>query len=89
MTGGRWTTPTTVTTGHKKPADGLACPAISDGQLWLDVKGSLTDGDIGLNADGEARINASDRSFQLTANVAERAGFRRVLGRQRRADDLP
>ena len=62
-------TPTTVTTGNKKPADGLACPAISDGQLWLDVKGSLTNGDIGLNAYGEACINASDKSFQLTANV--------------------
>ncbi|HYN73469.1 MAG TPA: hypothetical protein VES60_13295 [Nakamurella sp.] len=69
MTGGRWIAPTTVTTGHKKPADGLAYPAISDGQPWLNVKGSLTDGDIGLNADGEACMNAFDKSFQLTANV--------------------
>jgi len=72
---GSWTTgPATLALKHvevsnKKPADGLACPAISDGQLWLDVKGSLTDGAIGLNADGEACVNATDKTFQLTANV--------------------
>ena len=72
---GSWTTgPATLALKHvevsnKKPADGLACPAISDGQLWLDVKGSVTDGDIGLNADGEACVNTTDKTFQLTANV--------------------
>jgi hypothetical protein len=41
---GSWTTgPATLALKHvevsnKKPADGLACPAISDGQLWLDSR---------------------------------------------------
>ena len=61
---GSWTTGSaTCAVNHvelstAKPATGLTCPAITDGQIWLDVKGSLTDGAIGLNATGEACVNA-------------------------------
>ena len=81
---GSWTTgPAVLALKHievsnRKPAAGVACPAIADGQLWFDVTGSLTDSAIGLNAAGEACINATDKTFQLTAdvpNVAASAGF--------------
>ena len=69
-----------VEVSNQTPPSTVTCPDHQAGQVWLDVKGSLTVTSANITASAEACINPSAKTFTLTGSetgtfVPDTAGF--------------
>ncbi len=70
-----WQTgPATLALSHVEVSNqavpaGLSCPAATDGQIWFDLAGRLTDSKAGIDVSAEACVVPAAKAFKISATA--------------------